>query len=97
MILYHCYFLLFLTVSPSGSIIATPVIENSFAGSFVQFVCSAQGGPDNQFLWSYLRTGEVVATTQKLNLTSNAGIGGHYQCEVFNMAGNDTANVTLNG
>ena len=92
-----CNHFFFLTVSPSGSISAKPALANSFVGSFVQFFCSAQGGPDNQFVWSYLRTGEILATTQQLNLTTNVNIGGQYQCEVFNMAGNDAASVTLNG
>ena len=92
-----CNHLFFFAVSPSGSVSATPALANSFVGSFVQFLCSAQGGPDNQFAWSYLRTGEILATTQQLNLTTNAKIGGQYHCEVFNMAGIDTASVTLNG
>ena len=85
------------SVSPEGSISATPVVVNSADGDAVQFICSAQGGPDNQFTWRYLRTGETVASIQQLSLTSDASMGGQYQCEVVNMAGSDTTTVTLNG
>ena len=84
-------------VSPEGSISAMPEIENSFDGDAVQFTCTAQGGPENEFVWRYLRTGETVSVTQQLSLTSDESVGGQYQCEVSNLAGNDTATVTLNG
>ena len=74
-----------------------PEVENSFDGDAVQFNCIAQGGPENEFVWRYLRTEETVSTTQQLNLTSDESVGGQYQCEVFNLAGNDTSIVTLNG
>ena len=70
---------------------------NSFDGNSVQFTCTAQGGPGNEFVWRYQRTGATVSNTQQLNLTSDESIGGQYQCEVFNLAGSDIASVTLNG
>ena len=73
------------------------MVANSTDGNDVHFVCSAQGGPDNQFTWRYLRTGEMVSSIQQLGLTSDESVGGQYQCEVFNMAGSDAATVTLNG
>ena len=84
-------------VSPEGSSSTMPEVENSLDGGAVQFTCTAQGGPGNEFVWRYLRTGETVSTTQQLDLTSDESVGGQYQCEVFNLAGNDTATVTLNG
>ena len=74
-----------------------PEIKNSFDGDAVQFTCTAQGGPGNEFVWRYMRTGQTVSTTKQLNLISDESIGGQYQCQVFNLAGNDTASVTLNG
>ena len=85
------------SVSPNGSISVTPLLLNSFNGDSVQFTCTAQGGPGNEFAWRYLRTGETVSTTQQMNLTSDESVGGQYQCEVFNLAGNGTASATLNG
>ncbi len=62
------------------------------------FTCSANGGPGNMFSW--IRTFDNVTVGNTSNLTisvSGAADGGQYMCEVSNLAGKDSANVTLNG
>ena len=76
----------------------TPGVNNSFSGDVVLFTCSANGGPSNRFMWTYLRNpNDVLSSMELLNLTSTAMIGGDYQCLVSNQAGNESATVTLNG
>ena len=84
-------------VSPRGSVSINPQITNSFNGSSVTLTCSAEGGPNNTFQWTYSRTGEVVSTTTQYTLTASITTGGEYQCTVTNGAGNDTDNATVNG
>ena len=77
---------------------ATPETNNSISGDTVLFTCSADGGPGNEFNWTYLRNpNDVLSSMELLNLTSTAMIGGDYQCLVSNLAGNESATVTLNG
>ena len=91
----NCLFCIFL-VSPAGSVFISPQIENSFNGSIFNLTCNSRGGPLNHFRWTYLRTGKVVSIESFYELTSTVYTGGQYQCFVYNDAGNDTANVTVN-
>ena len=59
--------------------------------------CTAKGGLFNNFIWTYERTGNVVANGQLLTFDSHASKGGDYQCLVTNLAGMEAVNVTLNG
>ncbi len=74
-----------------------PQIRNSYNQDMVTLSCSAEGGPYNTFLWTYLRTGEDVANTSEYTVTSSVLTGGDYQCTVSNDAGNDNDTATLNG
>ncbi len=62
------------------------------------FSCSAMGGPGNMFSWRRLYDNTIVGN--KYNLTVSVGgaaDGGHYRCEVSNLAGNGSDTATLNG
>ena len=77
-------------------------ITNSFNGSMVTLTCSARGGPDNTFSWTYVRTGDVVATEMtdtsfQYNFTADIMSGGEYLCTVSNGAGNETVSAIVNG
>lgn len=74
-----------------------PQTVNSMNGSSVTLTCSARGGPNNTFQWTYLRTGDAVSTSYQYIFTSTIYTGGDYQCTVTNDAGNGTDNATVNG
>lgn len=75
----------------------TPQVENGLHGLNYSSVCSGLGGLNNQFSWTYLRTGVELVTMPTLDLL-NVDIlqAGQYQCTVSNQAGNDSAIYTLN-
>jgi hypothetical protein len=58
----------------------------------------ALGGPGNIFSWTKVRDNRNVANNSELMLVDIvASDGGMYQCRVENLAGSDTATITLNG
>ena len=72
---------------PSGNVLT------SFS-STVSITCTAQGGPDNMFVWR--RQGMIVSNSSVLELTMITGSdGGVYECTVTNDAGSDTASTTV--
>ena len=86
------------TVSPEGSIEATPGVFNAERNMTVNFTCTALGGPGNNFTWFRISDGAVVASEPVFQIAvEDAFVGSDYQCLVENEAGNDTAVVTLNG
>ena len=84
-------------MSPIGSTNILPTLINGRVGEDYTANCTAKGGLNNQFLWTYLRTGSTVSRNAILNV-SNASIldGGSYKCSVSNPAGNDSEIFTLN-
>ena len=95
--MYQSSLLLYILVSPFGSIFISPQITNSFNGITVTLTCNARGGPMNQFTWTYQRTGEQVSNQSVYQFTSSIYTGGDYECLVSNNAGNQTNNATVNG
>ena len=97
--LYKVYLCpLHFTVSPEGSIEATPQVISGERNTVVNFTCSALGGPGNNFTWFRISGGAVVASEPVLQIAVEDAFGGSdYQCLVENEAGNDTTVVTLNG
>ena len=86
------------TVSPEGSIEATPQVINAEKNTVVNFTCFALGGPGNNFTWFNASDGAVVASEPMLQIAvEDAFVGSDYQCLVENEAGNDSTVVTLNG
>ena len=87
------------TVSPSGSVMATPSIINNDEGMQAVFTCSAEGGPNNRFVWinQTNQTAPPVSTEPVFNLTATAAVGGVYTCTVSNLAGDQMKYVALNG
>ena len=89
---------IFATVSPEGSVFASPNVSNSFLGDTQTFICSAMGGPGNTFSWTRLSDGVTVGNMSSLTVSvEGADDGGMYRCEVTNLAGNGSDTVTLNG
>ena len=77
------------SVMPSGNVLT------SFS-STVSITCTAQGGPDNMFVWR--RQGMIVSSSSALELTMITGSdGGIYECTVTNDAGSGTANSLVIG
>lgn len=62
------------------------------------FSCAAEGGPGNMFTWVRLYDGAIIGneTQLEINVTS-AEDGSVYECNVQNIAGGDSTQVTLNG
>ena len=86
------------TVSPEGSVHVTPEFINAERNTIVEFICSALGGPANNFTWFGISDGAVVASEPVLQIAvEDAFVGSGYECLVENDAGSDSAAVTLNG
>ena len=98
-VLYKLHLCLpYYTVSPEGSIEATPRVFNAERNATVNFTCTALGGPGNNFTWFRISDGAVVASEPVFQIAvEDAFVGSDYQCLVENEAGNDNAVVTLNG
>ena len=91
-----CFILLCLLVSPEGSVSA-PSIINSQLEETERFICTAMGGPGNDFTWIKIDDMSVIGNTAEINITIDDVLrGGVYECTVTNNAGNDTAQTTLN-
>ena len=86
-------------MSPEGSVFASPNVSSSFLGDTQTFTCSAMGGPGNTFSWTRLSDGVTVGNMSSLTVSVEGANdrGGLYQCEVTNLAGNDSSTITLNG
>ena len=66
-------------------------------GGNYSVLCSAKGGLENMYQWTYLRTNSNVTSNTTLNVDDvNVLDGGTYQCMVTNSAGSDAENFTLN-
>ena len=86
------------TVSPEGSVEATPSDLSSERGVSQTFTCSSRGGPGNTFTWTRLLDRVVLTTNSTLRvLVDSAEAGGYYRCTVQNDAGNETDDVVLRG
>ena len=90
-----------LIVSPGDSAIITPDGVNvTVRNETYTLTCSAEGGPGNEFTWKKLDVdnNEVLSENSDLILDGiNGSYGGIYQCTVENMAGNSSADATVNG
>ena len=78
---------------------ATPSIITNDEGIQSVFTCSAEGGPNNRFVWvnQTNQTAPPVSTEPVFNLTTTASVGGVYNCVVSNLAGSQSVYVELNG
>ena len=80
----------FFIVSPLGSVEIRPPVANVSFGSNTTFICSSQGGPNNQYLWTHSKSGEVIHNGPELTITYITFTdGGTYECNVTNEAGYD--------
>ncbi len=69
----------------------------SYAGNSV-FNCSSQGGPNNEYTWTHLSTGDIVGSEPDLVLNvTTLDDGGTYECTVSNLAGSENASTYLHG
>ncbi len=96
-----------ITVSPLGSVEATPDNQTVAYNGTATFNCTAEGGPNNIFRWIRDTPSfqsniidfdnlEVFSTEPELTLPLSTGTtGGYYSCVVFNDAGYDYDTVTL--
>ncbi len=86
-------------MSPGDSVVIS--IENGTAGGRdVILMCTAQGGPNNSYVWmgplDYMTNDSFDGNTLVImNLTAESG--GDYVCMVTNEAGSGMDMVTVNG
>ena len=74
-----------------------PTVVNGYEGEDYESKCSARGGLDNQFIWTYLRTDNLISNSTTLQVNNvNVLNGGDYECLVSNLAGNESKIFTLN-
>ena len=73
--------------------------QNVFNGTLVILSCNVINVDIfNHFLWTYMRTGEVVSNESVYQFTSTVFTGGQYQCLAYNDGGcNQTDTITVNG
>lgn len=84
-------------VSPLGSIKTSPDVFAS-VGDTAELVCSAKGGPDNQFEWKHLPSNQTFPSGPNLTISSiTVYKGGDYQCIALNAAGFDKGTTSVNG
>ena len=90
-------YILYITVSPEGSVNVTPPSVSADRGDVVSFTCSAEGGPGNQFTWvRRLAEATVVGNTPELTIDGvTIHDGGYYECTVENRAGSGNSTATL--
>ena len=83
-------------VSPFGTVVVWP--ENSLVkeSDNVTLTCSADGGPNNDYMWFYGSTSLTNGPVLELN-NIRARDGGEYTCVVSNAAGSDRESVTISG
>ena len=87
-----------MTVSPKGSVIVTPDRIDASFGDVVSYYCTSLGGPDNQYEWRHMRTGENLGNDSQLTLSlTSLDLFGEYKCIASNVAGNDSNTTLLNG
>ena len=90
---YYTTYLLFL-VSPGAVVVTSDIFAT--VNSTVELTCSAEGGPNNMFVWR--RQGVVISNNPVLSIPMVTGSdGGIYQCTVSNAAGNDFATTSVTG
>ena len=86
-----------LLVSPEGSVSVSPSVSNGLSGLDYNSKCTASGGLNNEFTWTYIRNNDRKSNTFGLNIFSaRAHDGGDYECLVSNPAGNESDIFTLN-
>jgi len=84
----------FSVVSPSGTVMVTPLETRTTINSTVNLTCSAGGGPNNMFEWR--RQGVIISGDPLLSITVvTSSDGGVYQCTVTNDAGTDSFTATV--
>ena len=92
------FLLLFCLVSPAGSVLVIPSSTNSQVGGVITLSCGASGGPDNAFVWTRSRDGEVVSNQPVVNISISTFMdGGMYTCNVSNHAGFEMDDSSING
>ena len=84
-------------MSPIGSVDINPSVASILVGEDVTFECSSDGGPDNQYQWTNLQSGDIISNIPYLVIESvSVSDGGQYECNVSNEAGYETAVSTIN-
>ena len=83
-------------MSPFGTVVVWP--ENSFVkeSDNVTLTCSADGGPNNDYMWFYGSTSLTNGPVLELS-NIRASDGGEYTCVVSNAAGSDRESGTISG
>ena len=98
MLCFYIQLFFFPPVSPEGSVTITPDRIDASFGDDVSFNCTSFGGPNNQYEWTHVRTGESVSNDSQLTLSlTSLDLFGEYKCIVSNAAGNDSDTALLNG
>ena len=95
-----CTFLFLLSVSPEGSATVFPSVINAQVNTSILSICTAEGGPDNTFMWSVVTAEGCKGTFQEgpvLLTEVDIENGRLFCCHVENAAGYDEANLTING
>ena len=84
------------TVSPQGSVTATPEEVIAGFGDNATFTCTSQGGPGNSYRWHKNGIELPNEISEMLTVTSVATEdGGDYTCVVSNNAGSENATAVL--
>ncbi len=86
----------FLVVSPINGVQINPSFIASLFNSTVMFNCTSVGGPNNQYEWTHVNTGNIIHNESNLIIESTSfENGGVYLCNVSNEAGHgvNTSNL----
>ena len=75
----------------------TPSVVNVVLNTTISATCTAEGGPNNQFTWSSLATGDITVVQNyfELRVDVNEVDDTVYSCRVENSAGSEEANLTI--
>ena len=70
-------------MSPSESVAISPQQPILTSPSTITFTCTAQGGPNNEFVWSKLGPGQDITNSSVFTITDGGSV-----LTINNIAGN---------
>ena len=71
---------------------------NSERGRIETLTCTAQGGPQNSFIWTKENDTSFSLMMAEISVSvADVSNGGVYACSVMNAAGIDSSQTTING